>query len=153
PAGAHRPVPFDLYSKTRVARLPASGLPMSERYRSRNRLLSTLGRSPGLLDQALAPDADSTDPAHVVICDALAAGIEPENLRVVKGRAAQLDRSAVLLADGRSFPADVIVWGTGYRPELSFLSSQVRQCVEYDPADLLQPLILADSLFPAGVEG
>lgn len=153
PVGAHRQVPFDLYSKTRAARLPASGVPMSERHRSRNRLLSMLGRNPGQLDQALALDADSTDPAHVVICDVLAAGSEHQNLRVVKGRVARLDRSSVLLADGRDFPADVIVWGTGYRPELSFLSSQVRQCVEYDPADSLQPLILADSVFPAGVEG
>jgi dimethylaniline monooxygenase (N-oxide forming) len=125
-------MPFDLYSKTRVVRL---------------------GRNPGQLDQSLALDADSTDPAHVVISDALATGMGPVNLRVVRGSAVRLDRSSVLLADGRSFPADVIVWGTGYRPELSFLSSQVRQRVEYDPADLLQPLILVDSVFPAGVEG
>lgn len=153
PPGSCRPVPHDLYSKTRTARLPALGLPMSERYQSRNRLLATLGRDPGQLDQALALDADSTHPAHVVVSDALAAGIATENLRVVRGRAVRLDRSSVLLADGRSFPADVIVWATGYRPQMSFLGSQVRQRIEYDPDDLLQPLILVDSVFPAGVAG
>jgi dimethylaniline monooxygenase (N-oxide forming) len=150
--GSGRRVPLDLYSKTRTARRLAARAPAAEQNRNRNRLLSELGVNPGTFDESLTLDPDSDQPPHVVVSDALAAAVPPPNLRLVHGRAARLDRSAVVLADGRRLPTDLVVWATGYRPHLSFLSAAVRRCVEYDPADLLQPLILADGVFPAGID-
>ncbi|HET7015521.1 MAG TPA: FAD-dependent oxidoreductase [Streptosporangiaceae bacterium] len=151
-------IPLDLYSKTRAARrlasaAPAAEAPAAERHRNRNRLLSELGANPGEFDESLALDPDSADPPHVVVSDALSAPALPPDLSIVSGRVSRLDDSSVVLADGRRLPADAIVWGTGYRPELSFLSGEVRRSVEYAPADLLQPLILVDGVFPAGIEG
>jgi dimethylaniline monooxygenase (N-oxide forming) len=146
-------IPLDLYSKTRAVRRLASDAPVAERNRSRNRLLCELGANPGKFDASLALDPDSADPPHVVVSDALAAPGRPADLRIVSGRVSRLDGSSVVLADGRRLLADAIVWGTGYRPELSFLSAEVRQRVEYAPAEMLQPLILVDGVFPAGIEG
>ncbi len=149
PAGGSRRIPLDLNAKTRAARQLALGASTADRYRSRNRLLSELGTNPGKFDESLALDPDSADPPHVVVSDTA----HPANLNIVSGRVAGLAGSSVMLADGRSLPADAIIWCTGYRPQLSFLSAEVLQRVEYDPADLLQPLILVDGVFPAGIEG
>ncbi len=153
PPGSNRQIPLDLYAKTRAARQLALEAPLAERYRNRNRMLSKIGVNPGKFDEALALDPDSADPPHVVVSDMLAAREHPSNLRIISGRVTGLDGSSVVLADGRRLAADVVIGGTGYRPRLPFLSAGVRERIEYDPADLLQPLILVDGVFPAGIEG
>jgi dimethylaniline monooxygenase (N-oxide forming) len=151
---ADNSIPLDLYRKTRSVRLRQPALPRSEQYRRRNRLLATLGQNPGQLNNELLLDPNSTDPPHVVVSDALGAAVDKgTSTLVVSGRVTRLERSAVVLADGRRLDADAIVWCTGYRPDLSFLSREVRRAVEYDPTDMLQPLLLADAVFPRGAPG
>jgi dimethylaniline monooxygenase (N-oxide forming) len=159
PPGVNRAVPLDLYAKTRAARRSESGTVLPERYRKRNRLLSQLaensrlGEHSELFDNAFALDPDSTEPPHVVISDALAPEIHAGRLALARGRAARLERSAVVLEDGRRIEADAVVWCTGHLPDATFLPLPVRRAVEYDPTDLLQPLVLGNAMFPAGVNG
>ncbi|SQD97617.1 conserved hypothetical protein [Parafrankia sp. Ea1.12] len=156
PLGGGRRVPLDLYGNTRSARLGPPGAvapPPAERYRRRNQMLSAIGMNPGEIDEALRLDPDSTDPPHVVVSDTVGTEVVEGRLRVVAGRVRRLERSAVVLDDGRRVDADAVIWCTGYRPDLTFLPRTVSRAVEYDPTDIFQPVLLADAVFPQEIPG
>jgi dimethylaniline monooxygenase (N-oxide forming) len=149
---AGRPVPHDLFTRIRAARTDAADVEAPERNRRRNRFLDELGGNPGRLGDEFHLDPDSTVPPHVVISDGFTAAVEDGKVALLRGRVARLEHSSAVLGDGRRIPADALVWCTGYRPRLSFLPGWVQRATEYDPADMLQPLLLHDGVFPAEVE-
>lgn len=156
PLDGGRRVPLDLYRNTRSARLGPPGAvapPPAERYRQRNRMLSSIGMNPGEIDEALRLDPDSTDPPHVVVSDTVGTELAEGRLRVVAGRVRRLEDSTVVLDDSRRLGADAIIWCTGYRPDLALLPDSVLRAVEHHPADTLQPVLLADAVFPQEIPG
>jgi dimethylaniline monooxygenase (N-oxide forming) len=149
--GTGHPVPLDLLARTRAVRAGEPEASPPEQNRRRNRFLADVGGNPGRLHSDFFLDPESTDPPHVVVSDGLAGAIQTGGVTLVRGRVTRLESSAVVLEDGRRIHADAIVWCTGFRPRLPFIPDHVWRVAEYDPADLLLPLLLADGVFPAGV--
>jgi dimethylaniline monooxygenase (N-oxide forming) len=146
-----RCVPLDLVTRSRATRAGEPAAPPPEQNRRRNRFLAELGGNPGRFHSDFFLDPDSTDPPHVVVSDGFANAVQTGGVTLVRGRVARVEDSAVVLEDGCRIHTDAVVWCTGFRPRLPFLPDHVRQVTEYDPADLLQPLLLADGVFPVGV--
>ncbi|OMJ65235.1 hypothetical protein SteCoe_38738 [Stentor coeruleus] len=65
----------------------------------------------------------------------------------IKGQAVDVYEHGVVLSDGRQVEADVIALGTGFQPDYSFLSDEIKSIIQYDPDDRLTATIMCRSIF------
>jgi len=92
----------------------------------------TLRRGFGLASHGLTPDVPLEDGVSCGL--SLASGgfyehVRAGRIRAVRSRPAWMHPGGVKLADGASVPADVVVFGTGFRQEVAFLPAWVRERV------------------------
>mmetsp|Transcript_6325 Transcript_6325/g.9833 ORF Transcript_6325/g.9833 Transcript_6325/m.9833 type:complete len:293 (+) Transcript_6325:217-1095(+) len=136
------------------------------RRRRKHTILEKLsGGNPGDVHEALRIDAER-DIAFVCISenylDCVARGL----VEVRKGlQRVTTDKTAVFSYDGRDSKSgeqrreesrggeeeirfDRIICATGYHVALDFLSEEIKNEIQYDPQDLLQPVLLFESIFP-----
>ncbi len=135
-------LPWDVVAFTRSAHHAMSLLTPAEANRALNNSYHKLGANPGLLDPRLWLDPDSQDPPHVVISDRLPGLIKSGQIIVEPGRALRLGRDHLVLNTGTEVSCDAIIWCTGYRPDLPSLHGSKLAALNFDPDDLLQPLLL-----------
>jgi dimethylaniline monooxygenase (N-oxide forming) len=118
-----------------------------EAHRRRTAFLSTIGTNPGELHPRLRLDPAGTGPNYTLVSDRLPQLVRSGSIAVAAARAVGLDRDSVLLDDGSRRGADAVVWCTGHLPDLPFLPDSVLRAVQYEPGDLMQPLILHQGTF------
>jgi len=53
-----------------------------------------------------------------------------------------------VFSDGSEAEFDLVICATGYRAHLPFICPEISLQVQFEPTDLLQPLILYESVFP-----
>ncbi|OMJ68861.1 hypothetical protein SteCoe_33553 [Stentor coeruleus] len=64
----------------------------------------------------------------------------------IKGQAVDVYEYGVILSDGRQIEADIIALGTGFQPDYSFLSDEIKSIIQYDYNDRLNTTILCRSI-------
>ncbi|MEN2991824.1 NAD(P)-binding domain-containing protein [Tistrella sp. BH-R2-4] len=144
-------LPMDLVVNARAEAARARGLSPAVIAAERHAWLRGIVGDQGLLHPLLqVPDDGRLAP--MVISDAVPDAIRSGRLRVMT--AAQFDARRMVLHDGRhDLPVDDVIYATGYAPRLEMLPADVRAAVGYDPDDRLQPVLLAQSVFPDGIPG
>jgi dimethylaniline monooxygenase (N-oxide forming) len=155
PRQSGRFVPLDLvaYRHQRAPGKAADSQAQFEANRRRIAFLRKVGINPGDLAPRLWLDPNGTGPHYALISDQLPRFVRSGLITLAAARATELDQGAVLLDDGSRHGADAVIWCTGYRPDLSFLPESVLRTVQYEPVDLMQPLILHQSTFHPELPG
>ncbi|OMJ81893.1 hypothetical protein SteCoe_17531 [Stentor coeruleus] len=64
-----------------------------------------------------------------------------------KGQVVEAYEHGVVLADGTKLEADVIALGTGFQPDYSYLSDEIKSIIQYDAKDRLLATIMCRSIF------
>lgn len=144
-------LPMDLVVNARAEAARVRGLSSAMIAAERHAWLRGIVGDQGLLHPLLrVPDDGRLAP--MVISDAVPDAIRSGRLRVMA--AAQFDARRMVLHDGRyDLPVDDVIYATGYAPRLEMLPADIRAAVGYDPDDRLQPVLLAQSVFPDGIPG
>lgn len=98
-------------------------------------------------DNPLYLDPDSTNPAYVSISDNYMFLVADGQLNPIRGSIQSFTTDGILLA-GHSVPlqADVVVFATGFGPNLDLLDDDTRNTLQYAAQDRLQPLLLSDGI-------
>jgi dimethylaniline monooxygenase (N-oxide forming) len=144
-------VPLDLVLYRRPAQDAATTLSSAEANRRRHHYLRQIGTNPGEIHPDLRIDPATSDPAYVLISDALPSMVKSGAIRVRAGRVTGLSESGVVLSAGIEVPADTVIWCGGYQAALPFLGSRQRELVRFEPADRLQPMTLYQCTFHPGL--
>lgn len=97
--------------------------------------------------EALHIDPTSTNPAYVAISDSYMFLVNNHHLNPVQGKIQRFTAEGILL-EGQNEPiaADVIIFATGFGPNLEILDAQTRSVLNHAAEDRLQPLLLADGI-------
>ncbi len=142
-------LPWDLRAHRRSVRAVDLARTGAEANQARARRYHEAGGNPGRLHPLLALDPDSTDPPHVVFTENLIDQARSGRLAVAVGRVVRRTAHGVRLDTGTEVPGDVVIWCTGYRPELSILTPAQRGIIGYGR----QPLLLHDCTFHPDLPG
>ena len=96
----------------------------------------------------------SSLPPRVAISDSYLYWVRHGKVRPKKANSFRYQGADILLDDQtvESKP-DLVIYCTGYRTNLHFLDDHLLSLIEYDPNDLLQPVILYKSILHPEIEG
>lgn len=92
------------------------------------------------LSHPLYINPNSEQPPHVAISDHYLNHIG-DNLEIIKGRISALNTNGYEI-NGTQRATDAILFCTGYKPNLRFLSPQILQALFADPNDMINPYLL-----------
>ncbi len=95
------------------------------------------------LEKQLLPKSDGENPPFVAISSEYITALNTGNIALIVGlRVNSTTENTLLLSDGSTITADNLIFCTGYHAGLEFLSSETKKSIDYQPEDLLQPLLL-----------
>eukprot|EP00746_Dinoflagellata_sp_MGD_P029917 gnl/MRDRNA2_/MRDRNA2_170900_c0_seq1.p1 gnl/MRDRNA2_/MRDRNA2_170900_c0~~gnl/MRDRNA2_/MRDRNA2_170900_c0_seq1.p1 ORF type:complete len:503 (-),score=65.26 gnl/MRDRNA2_/MRDRNA2_170900_c0_seq1:162-1670(-) len=132
--------PADLAFYSRAASDSNKNVSLDERNQRRNKFFASLvGEMPPPL---ITPQAERGDIPFVAITDNF---VNAMKSGMVTARAAEVvafDERGVRFSDGHREEFDTVLFATGYHLDLPFFSQDVLKVLEFEPDDLLQPVIL-----------
>jgi dimethylaniline monooxygenase (N-oxide forming) len=137
--------PADLVFYNRSPRNPLTACPRA--------YLRQVCGDPGEVSPELAFDDVENAPLTVVTADGFLSLVAAGRVRVRRSRAFAFDERGVLYADGTREDIDAVVMCTGFVSALPFLAPEVREALEFDPVDQLQPVLLHKQVFLPGFPG
>lgn len=79
--------------------------------------------------------------------------IKSKQIKCVKGNFTEFYENGVRLEDGTKVPADTVILCTGYLPNFSYLSDDIKQTLNYDAKNLRIPLTLYRSTIHPDLPG
>ena len=101
--------------------------------------------------EGLVPDAlinDGKNPPTISISDPYTGLLACHKIALHAGHVVGLTEKSILLSDDSAIDdVDVVIWGTGYRVPLSFLSGPVQEALAFDPDDTVKPTIAHRTTF------
>jgi len=115
--------------------------------------LKQLGGDPSEISPELAFDDISTAPLNVITTDDFIPLVRDGKIKVKRSKAFGFDEAGVLYSDGTREDFDAVIFCTGYVSCLPFLTEEVRETLEFDPLDQLQPVILHRQVFHPHLPG
>lgn len=84
---------------------------------------------------------------YVAISDAYLSEIQKKKIELKQGPIKSIGEKSLYFEDNSSVEVDSIIYCTGYHSDLSFLSSEIKEKIEYESEDTLQPTILYKNVF------
>ncbi len=152
PQGSSKvPVDFALFRRGDSGAMP--DLTRKEKNRQSNQRLSDLALNPDERGHPLWVDKDSSQPPFVAISDGFVDAVSRREVLVRSGELTGLGPDSAAFFDGTEAKIDAVVFATGYRLELPFLSEPEKTCLAFDPSDSLQPTLLHRATFHPGLPG
>jgi len=137
-------IPFYKRSTRRVA--GEVTFPDAEAIKGKNCFLKTIMGNQSLLSPSLAiPEEDA---AFTAFSEHYSNGVRARKIEILRGRLSSTQDNRLILEDGtETEPFDVLIMATGFTPSLPFFTNDVLQTIQYEPSDLLTPLILHRNTF------
>jgi dimethylaniline monooxygenase (N-oxide forming) len=97
---------------------------------------------------ALQVTAPAGNPHFTAISDTYLDQVEAKRISVDRIEIAVVEENRLKLDNDDSVGADAVVFCTGYRAEVPFLPKELRDEIEFQPDDPLQPFLLLHATFP-----
>ena len=95
------------------------------------------------VEKQLIPKSDGENPPFVAISSEYISALNNGNIALIVGlRVNGTTANTMLLSDGSTITADTMIFCTGYHAGLEFLSNKIKNSIDYQPEDLLQPTLL-----------
>ncbi|MDB0544469.1 NAD(P)-binding domain-containing protein [Ralstonia solanacearum] len=149
------PVPYDFVLMTRAGRLQAGAPEIRHTTAAENcRVHAALAQHcAGQLSHPVLRIDHSMwhQPPHLTISDRYVELVRSGQLSIVQGEVAAFEPECLRLKGGKTLDADVVIFCTGYRTDLSFLDAAVTQGLEFEPEDGFQPILLHKCTFNPNV--
>ena len=149
------PVPYDFVLMTRAGRLRAGAAEIRHTTTAENHGVhaALAQHCAAQLSHPVLQIDDSTwhQPPHLTISDRYVQLVRSGQLSIVRGEVAAFEPECLRLRDGETIDADVVIFCTGYRTDLSFLDAAVTQGLEFEPDDGFQPILLHKCTFNPNV--
>mmetsp|Transcript_65861 Transcript_65861/g.122905 ORF Transcript_65861/g.122905 Transcript_65861/m.122905 type:complete len:513 (-) Transcript_65861:90-1628(-) len=143
--------PLDLVLYSRATQSRSSALPHEQQRRERHNELQSMCRGKGYPESVPVPDVDKDLP-YFVITDRFLGSVHSGKVTVETLAVKELDHKDVIFSDGSRKSFDVVIFATGYRVALPYLPSQVKDILEFDGDDWLQPVILQETVWRPELE-
>ena len=96
-------------------------------------------------DLYLSPD--SANPPFVAISDSYLPQVRSNRILPKKAKIEKIEKNTLYLSDGSELRVDGLLFCTGYRAELPFFNSQMKEDLGFVGDDPLQPLLLHKTVF------
>jgi len=135
-------IPLDLLFYNHKSQNDTS-IPLSEpeKWQNKHNFLKTIGDT---LDLTI----DTNSPPFIVISDKFVEMVKKKKIVLCKALQRLDDNKAIFEDDGKDIVVDVVIFATGYGVDLSFFDKEFSESIGYNPTDLLQPLLLHETIFP-----
>lgn len=82
-----------------------------------------------------------------VLCEEYTTAVAQGKIKVVQGEASHFYENGLVLTDGRTVEAEVVLLGTGYNSDYSFLSEDILRTVQFDKKNRLLACVMYRSVF------
>ena len=115
--------------------------------RRRNAYLAGFSLQNRSRDQQLHIDPQSADYVPTAISDSYLEHVDSGAITLHRSAPAQGRSGGIVLENGSQLLCDVLIFATGYRYELPFLSDSIRAAIGYQGDDPLQPALLFQATF------
>ena len=150
---ANRPIPLDLVFYRRKE-APTREVSQEERNRQRNKFFASLSKQNEIGCNDLYIDSNDDRAFPIAISDRYVelvrtGGIIPNLISDLS----HCNGKRIGVTAHQEFEADVVILATGYRFELPFLDTSIKEKLEYREDDPLQAAILSNAILPNGVNG
>ena len=139
PGAKTAPLDLMLYRR-RQASPDEPELSLADQYRKTASFLEDSFGNPGAAHPALRMAVDG-NPPFIAISDEFLTFVRNGAITPCAGRLHEIKSNGIVLDNEQSYIVDEIIYCTGYNVDLSFLSDEVRKCIEYDSNDKLLAFI------------
>lgn len=143
------PYEFFYYRLAEMKKEP-NVLPSLEKSSANCELLMNITGNPGqiLPEWEITEDYKSSNFVNLYILgDDYTSAISSKQIKCIQGDVSHFSENGVVLADGREIEAEVVLLGTGYSSDYSFLSQEILQTIQFDPNSRLLACVLFRSVF------
>ncbi|KAF8335361.1 uncharacterized protein EI90DRAFT_3048058 [Cantharellus anzutake] len=136
-------VPIDLafFSKSKRKFPHEATVPSEEDLRSKHQYFQNLCGDQGLIAPGLSVKPNQSP--FVIISDHYLNSVRDESIDLVEGYVESVAGSALTLSSGKIIdePYDVLIMATGFRSDLSYLSTEIQNVIDYNPRDTHHPFL------------
>lgn len=143
-------IPIDLAFYTRENSRLKSLKSTVENNRGTNARFYSNFSSQGEICIDLFIDPGSSDPVFVTITDRYLPAIEQGKINVLKCEILEFTENHIVVSKNDeiiNIECDAVIFCTGFEPKLDFLSEEIKKSIDYNPKDLLQPILLHKCTF------
>ena len=116
-------------------------------------LMSIFGNPSAILPEWEIPECPTHFIRSVLYQDEYIDAVSSKRIPLVKGKVEEFYSEGVRLSDGTEIEADVVVLGTGYFTDYSFLSEEIRNIIQYREDDSFLPAALYRSIMHPALPG
>lgn len=135
-------LPLDLLFYTRSFYQLPTTVSVEESSISKNRYMASICQEQQSISELSIDPQQFNRPYYVTVSDQYLNQIQQNKLVPKRQPISEINGSTVRLQNGETLDVDVIIFCTGYNPDLNYLDEGVLQKISYDPTDRLQPVIL-----------
>ena len=144
-------IPYEFfYYRLAEMKVEANILPSLEKSSQSCNLLMSLTGNPGqiLPEWEITEDYRNSNFVNLYILgDDYTSAVSSQQIKCVQGDVSHFYENGVVLSDGREVEAEVVLLGTGYSSDYSFLSEEILQVLQFDPNSRLLACVLFRSVF------
>lgn len=135
-------MPLDLLFYTRSFYQHTTPVSEEESNISRNKYMASVCQEQQKIVELTIETDKFERPYNVTVSDEYLNQIKQRKIIAIRQQISEINGSSITFGNGDILDVDVIVFCTGFNPELNFLDKNVLQKMLYDPTDRLQPVIL-----------
>ena len=141
-------VPYDFYffPSSSIGSPPDLIHTLESNHKAVKELCSLFGNPSEILPDWEIPHKSAQFFRNTIHNDNYLEAVSSRRISLVKGLAKEFYGQGVVLADGRQVEADVVVIGTGYITDFSYLSGELKEILQYKEDDALRSAIMYRSM-------
>ena len=128
-------------------------LTLESEIKSAQGVLGLFGNPSQVLPEWEVPEPPTKAYVSCVYSEEYLQAISSKRISLVKGTAEEFYSNGLVLSDGRQIEADVVVLGTGYDTNYSYLSDEIKTIIQYRSNDKVIPAILYRGIFHPDLPG